>query len=360
MVASTGSQLEFVTAVSTPIRVGLIGYGYAGRVFHAPLLGAEPRMSLVAVGSSDPAKVRAELRDVQIADAEQVLAMDGIDLVVIAAPNDVHVSLARKAIEAGKHVVVDKPFALDVAEARGLIECANAHGRLLSVFHNRRWDSDYLTIGGAIRKGLIGEVLHFESHLDRFRPVVRDRWRERSAAGGGIWFDLGPHLIDQALQLFGMPRRVTADVALQRSGALTDDWAHVILDYGERRVILHTSMLVAGGVNRFIVHGTTGSMVKRAADLQEAHILAGLRPGEAGWGQDPDPLVVYDSEGTARQIEAVAGDQCNYYAGLAAALIDGGPNPVPPEEALSVMVVLEAAMRSAATGTVATVAAYDA
>lgn len=333
------------------IRVGLIGYGFAGKTFHAPLIGAEAGLDLVAVASSDAAKVHADWPGVAVfGDPIELATSDSVDLVVVASPNDTHAPLARAALLAGKHVVVDKPFTLDMAEARDLIAVAEAEGRLLSVFHNRRWDSDYLSVKSAIDDGLVGRVAHFESHIDRFRPEVRQRWREGAGPGSGIWFDLGPHLVDQALQLFGMPARVTASLAQLRGGAVTDDWAHVVLDYDARRVVLHASMLVAGGSPRFMVHGDAGSVVKRAADGQERQLLAGMTPGAEGWGTDDDALVVYDREGVAREVAATSGDQRRYYAGIAAAIADGAPNPVPPGKALAVMAVIEAAARSAARG----------
>ncbi|VDA08080.1 scyllo-inositol 2-dehydrogenase (NADP(+)) [Klebsiella pneumoniae] len=199
-------------------------------------------------------------------------------------PNATHAPLARLALNAGKHVVVDKPFTLDMQEAR-----ADRHGgekqRLLSVFHNRRWDGDYLGIRQMIEQGTLGAVKHFESHFDRFRPEVRVRWREQNVPGSGLWFDLGPHLIDQALQLFGLPQSVQGNIATLRDGAEINDWAHVVLNYPAHKVILHCSMLVAGGSSRFTVHGDKGSVIKARADQQESQLLAGVVPGSAGWGR---------------------------------------------------------------------------
>lgn len=335
---------------STPLRVGLIGYGYAGKTFHAPLIAATPGFALIAVASSDAAKVHADLPTIDVTDAQALIARDDIDLVVIASPNDTHAPLARAALEAGKHAVVDKPFALDLVEASELIVLASERERLLSVFHNRRWDSDFLGMKQAIADGLIGRVVHFESHIDRFRPEVRRRWREGAGPGAGLWFDLGPHLIDQALQLFGMPERVQANLAEQRGGALSDDWAHVVLDYAHGlRVILHAGMLVAGGSTRYVVHGERGSLVKREADRQEAQLKAGIVPGAEGWGADPDAMLYYDGNAPAREVPTPPGDQRQYYIGVERALRGLGPNPVPAQEALDVMIVLEAAQRSART-----------
>lgn len=335
---------------SRPLRVGLLGYGFAGKTFHAPLVSAVEGLSLHAVASRDAGKVHADFPGVRVhAKPEALIADDAIDLVVVATPNDTHAPLAHAALAAGRHVVVDKPFALDLAEARGLIVAAERAGRQLQVFHNRRWDSDYLTVRAAIESGALGRVTHFETKIDRFRPQVRDRWREQAVPGAGIWFDLGPHLIDQALQLFGLPDSVFASLALQRDGALTDDWAHAVLAYGGRRVLVHAGMLVAGGSARFVVHGTAGSAVKRAADGQEAQLLAGMRPGAPGWGEDGDALLLY-GEGGERQVPATPGDQRGFYAAVAAALRGESAPPVRPVEALAVMAVLEAGAASAREG----------
>ncbi|GAB3092678.1 oxidoreductase [Lysobacter terrae] len=273
-----------------------------------------------------------------------------IDLVVIATPNDTHFSLAQAALRAGKHVVVDKPLTPSLSEACELSATAEAHGRLLSVFHNRRWDSDFLSVRQAMHEGLIGEVRHFESRIERFRPQVRDRWRERPGPATGLWWDLGPHLVDQALALFGWPDTVQANLARQRSGATTEDWAHVVLGFGAIRAVLHAGMLAAIPGPRFIVHGTRGSMVKTQPDRQEQQLVAGLRPGDQQWGTDPDPLQWRRDDGPTETRAAIPGDQSRFYVELAEAIAGQGPNPVPPVEAIRVMAVMEAAMLSATDG----------
>jgi predicted dehydrogenase len=343
---------EKINDLEDPIRVALIGYGFAGRTFHAPLIAATPRLVLVAVASRNDAKVHVDWPEVDvIADPLQAVTDERVDMVVIASANDTHAPLTRAALEAHKHVVVDKPFTLNLGEARELVALAARYDRLLSVFQNRRWDSDYLGVKRVIEQGMLGAVTHFESHFDRFRPQVRERWREIIGPGSGLWFDLGPHLIDQALQLFGLPDRIQANFAKQRDDAQVGDWAHVLLEYGSRRAILHASMLVAGGSPRFIVHGSKGSLVKQHQDQQEAQLLAGCRPGDPGWGEDPDTLLYYDgSGGEPRALPTPPGDQRRFYAAVRDALRGGGANPVPPIEAVAVMAVIEAAVESAATG----------
>ncbi|HEX7814039.1 oxidoreductase [Dyella sp.] len=337
--------------MAAAIHVALIGYGYAGKTFHAPLITGVPGLALTSVVSRDAAKVHADLPDVQVmAEPSQAFTHPDIDLVVIASPNDTHAPLAHAALEAGKHVVVDKPFALDVTQARALAGTAYKHDRVLSVFQNRRWDSDFLGVRQGIDSGRLGDVVHFESHIDRFRPQVRARWREQAGAGTGLWYDLGPHLVDQALVLFGLPDQVMASLAVQRADGETPDWAHVVLIYGQRRVVLHASMLVAGGSPRFVVHGTRGSAVKYLPDPQEAQLLAGVRPGQATWGEDEDALVFHDGAGGISRELVPLGDQRRYYQALRDALLGQGSNPVTPAQAITVMMVLEAAIAAAAQG----------
>jgi len=336
------------------VKVGLIGYGYAGKTFHAPLIAATPGLALSAVATTRADAVSSRWTAVDIESTPAALiARSDLDLIVIATPNDTHAPLASAALEAGKHVVVDKPFALDLAQARTLVAAAERCDRQLCVFHNRRWDSDFLSVRAAIADGVVGAVRHFESHFDRFRPQVRDRWREQAGPGAGVWYDLGPHLIDQALVLFGLPDAVQADLAVQRTEAKVDDWAHVILRYADRRVILHADMLAADGGARFVVRGEEGGLVKRRPDQQEAQLLAGMTPGEAGWGDDADDLMVFDGAGRETRRPATPGDQRGFYAAVAAAIRGEAAGPVPPIQALAVMAVLEAAITAARAGATA-------
>jgi predicted dehydrogenase len=335
-----------------PLNVALVGYGYVGKTFHAPLIAATPGLALRVVVSSDPAKVAADLPEVRVVpDLAEALADPAIDLVVIATPNALHAPQAIAALNAGKHVVVDKPFALDAAEAATMADAANAAGKLLTVFHNRRWDSDFLTLKRLIADGSLGEVVQYESHFDRFRPVVRDRWRERAGPGSGAWMDLGPHLLDQALVLFGEPLAVAADVGIQRPGAGADDYFHVTLRYPTLRVILHGSLLTAASDLRLAVHGTGGSFVKHGLDPQEAQLKAGMVPGAPGWGRDSRHGVLTTVENDVQVHADVSPEPADYrafYAGVREAILHGAPSPVPVEEALRVMRLLDLTEQAAA------------
>lgn len=276
------------------IRVALIGYGYAGQTFHLPLLTHVKGLRVTHVVSS---KANLKLRDIRVTPAaDEVFGDPELELVVIATPNDSHFRLARHALLAGKNVIVDKPFTITVAEAQELIALANKSQRLLSVFHNRRWDADFLTVQQLLGKGRLSEVMHFESHFDRFRPQVQQRWRERAGPGSGVWFDLGSHLADQAMQLFGTPDSIYADLAVQRRSATATDYFHVVMEYGARRVILHAGSLVAAEIPRFALHGTGGSYIKYGLDTQEEALKRGKVPGRTGWGKRPAPRDSFHAE----------------------------------------------------------------
>lgn len=342
------------------IRVALIGFGYAGRVFHAPLISATPGLKLAVIGSRQQDRVASAYPEAQVvADPLEAVRHPDVDLVVIATPNDSHASLADAALGAGKHVVVDKPFTITLAEARALAArsatagAGAGAGRVLSVFQNRRWDSDFLAVARELAVGRIGEVVEFRSEMSRYRPVVRDRWRERPGPGSGIWYDLGSHVIDQALVLFGPPDTVRADLEIQRNGGTTIDWFHAILGYGPKRVVLVSSMIAADSAIRFIVRGARGSLVKHHGDPQEDQLVRGEKPGSPGWGQDPDPVIlVRGPPETLVEIPAPAGNYLAYYSLLRDAILGKGELPVTPAQATTVMAVVEAGIRSSEEGRV--------
>jgi len=336
--------------VAHPVRTALVGFGYAGRTFHAPLIAACPDMELEAVVSRQAEAVAEAWPQTRVLAAfEDVLADPAIDLIVLATPNDLHAGQAEAALKAGKAVVVDKPFTLTADQARRLATLAEERGQLLSVFHNRRWDADFLTLQALIAEDRLGPVVRFENSFNRWRPEVRDRWREGDGPGAGIWYDLGPHLIDQALVLFGRPLGVTCDLATLRPGGRATDYAHAVLRYADKRVILHADMVTPAPEARFAVHGARASWLKAGLDVQEDQLKSGLAPDAAGWGVDPRPGVVLDgATGAADAVKGPSGDYPAYYAAVASAIRERAPNPVPPGEAVAVMEVLEAGLLSAA------------
>lgn len=331
------------------VKAALIGYGYASKAFHAPLLTNVPGILLTTVVSSDPCKVKSVLPDVQVVSTPED-AFLASDLVVIATPNTSHFDLAHRALMAGKHVVVDKPFTITSVEACELIGLAAKSKRLLSVFHNRRWDSDFLTLRKLMADGKLGNVVHYESHFDRYRPQVGHRWRELAAPGSGIWYDLGPHLLDQAFQLFGLPQAIFADLAMQREGAVAVDYFHVLLRYPGTRALLHGGNLVSGGMPRFAVHGTIASYIKYGLDPQEDAMNAGHQPGTVGWGVDQQDGTLYNGASKAQEtVATVPGNYLEYYAQVRDAILHGAPNPVPAEDALAVTQALELGVESSKT-----------
>ncbi len=337
--------------MSDSIRVGLIGYGYASKTFHAPLIAGTPGMALAAVSSSDATKVHADWPTVPVVSEPKNLFNDpNIDLIVIPTPNDTHFPLAKAALEAGKHVVVDKPFTVTLSQARELDALAKSLGRLLSVFHNRRWDSDFLTVKALLSEGTLGEITFFESHFDRFRPQVRNRWREQAGPGSGIWYDLAPHLLDQAVNLFGLPVSMTVDLAQLRPGAQTTDYFHAILSYPQRRIVLHGTMVAAAESARYIIHGTRGSYVKFGLDPQEDRLKNGERLPQEDWGYDMRDGVVTKVEGETLVEETLLtspGNYPAYYAAVRDALNGTGENPVPASQAIQIMELIELGIESA-------------
>ncbi|SEB48286.1 oxidoreductase [Terriglobus roseus] len=338
---------------SEPVRVALLGYGYVGKTFHAPLIQAIDGLELALVGSSRPDAVHERIPGVRVSPVATAATDTDVDLVVIATPNDSHFPLAAAALRAGKHVVVDKPFTITLEEAESLAGIAQEHGRMLSVFHNRRWDSEILATKQVLQAGVLGDVTHYEVHMDRYRPNVRQRWREDRGPGSGLWFDLGPHMIDQTLHLFGMPLAVQGSLATLRRGGQTDDWGHAVLHYPHMRAVLHASLLVSGGGPRTQVHGTLGSWAKFGADTQEPQLQQCMSPNDPAFGIDPDEGIFYDgATGVQTPTPSPTGCQQRFYEGMRDAITSGGPLPIPTEDAIQVMRVLEGFYASAREGRV--------
>lgn len=347
----------------TPLRVALIGFGAAGTYFHAPFIASTPGLTLAAVVTRDSgraAQARAEYPGVTILEraADIWRAPREFDLVVVAAPNVAHVPLATEAIRAGLPVVVDKPLAVTAADARALIALASERHVPLTVFQNRRFDGDFQTLKQLLADGAIGDPLRFESRFERWRPVPKGGWRESGAPedGGGLLMDLGSHLIDQALQLFGPVSSVYCELDRRRGIDVDDDVFVALTHAGGVRSHLWMSVLASQLGPRFRVLGTTGSYVKFGLDMQEDALRAGLRPGGATWGDEPaERWGVAGAGDDVTPVQTRQGHYGRFYATVAAALRDGTPMPVDPEESLRVLEIIEAARRSATTRTVAAV-----
>ena len=318
------------------IGVGLIGYGMAGRVFHAPLIAAVDGLELRAI-----VKGRRD-------DVEGMLGDARVELVVIATPNTSHFDLARRALRAGKHVVVDKPFTVTSEEARQLVTLAREKGRVLSVFQNRRWEGDFLTIRQLIERGVFGRIVMFEARFDRFRNAPKpNAWRETSDPGSGILYDLGSHLIDQVLFLFGEPRSVSADVRRERDFGGSDDAFDIWMEYPRMRAVLRAGMLVREPAWRYTVRGTAATFVKSGKDPQEEQLRGGLTPRDAGFGVEPrEQWGTLYTDGGEERIETLPGNYAAFYENVRDAIAGGAPLEVDPSTAITTIEIIERASAS--------------
>jgi predicted dehydrogenase len=347
------------------MRVALIGYGIGGAVFHAPLIAATPGLELSAVVTRDPdrqAAVRARYPDCRLVDDAQRLwqGTDRPDVVVVATPNDAHVPLALAAVRAGLPVVVDKPLAITPADGERLVAAAREADVPLTVFHNRRFDGDLLTVRRLLDAGTLGQIHRFESRFERWRPEPRPgAWREAepAASGGGLLLDLGSHLVDQAMLLFGRPRRVYAEVDVRREGVRGDDDVFVALEHpGGVRSHLWASAVAAQFGPRFRVLGSAAAYVKHGLDGQEEALQSGASPDDDGFGTEPPASYgyLYGEGEEPRVVPTERGEYLRFYVALEAALRGEGSLPVAASDAVEVLRVLAAAAASAASGEVVT------
>ena len=336
-----------------PIRVGIIGFGNAGRLIHAPLIRATSGFALAAISSSRVESVRETAPDVTAyANAHAMLAAPDIDLIVVATPPESHATWASASLRAGKHVLVEKPFAVHASEAAGILALAQSVDRMVTVFHNRRFDSCFQSVRTVIESGALGRINHYESQYNRFNQTVNDDWKAPAQPGSGLWFDTGVHIVDQTIQLFGLPEAIGMATAHNRSGSAADDWCHAVLHFSDKRAVLHCSMLVAGGVPRFAVHGDTASVLKHVADIQGRQLWSGMAPDAPGYGRDDDPPVLIGADGSRTPQPVAAGDYRGFFRALGQAIRGEGPNPTTPRDMLGVMAVLEAGVASAREGRV--------
>ena len=335
------------------VQVGLIGFGLGGRVFHAPIIRAVPGLQLAAIVERSGDSARAAYPDVRVVrSVSELLSIDSIELVVVTTPNPTHLDLARQCLEAGRHVVVDKPFTTTSAEAEELVRLAQARNRLITVYHNRRWDGDFLTLRRIVQEASLGRLVLFESHMERYRPMLKaEAWRELPKPGSGLWFDLGPHLLDQAWALFGQPAAMTADLRAERDGAVVDDAFDVVLHYARMRVLIRSNLLTCVPGPRFRLNGSRGSFVKYGSDPQEEALKRGETPDQPNWGQEPEEnwgtLSLTEGEAiTQTRIPTETGDYRRYYQNVRDAIVSGAPLDVSPQHGLRIMQALELAIES--------------
>jgi len=343
-------------AISSPIRTGVIGFGTSGRVFHSPFISGNPEFSLDLIVTADPER-RAQAShlypDAQIvATADNLLdRADELDVVVIGSPSGTHVDLANAALDAGLAVVVDKPFSITPEQGRALIEKAQRLGLLLTVFQNRRWDGDFLTLRSLLADGALGQVRRFESRFEWWKPVQAKSWKAEATSleGGGVLYDLGAHLIDQALQLFGPVDDVYAEVLTRREGGAADDDTFVALHHGSG-VQSHLWMngMAAKVGPRFHVLGSTAGYTKWGLDGQESALKGGALPTDEGYGVEAESTWgVLGIDGALTKVPTTRGDYGAFYVGLADALLRGAPEPVDPRDALRVIEIIERVHRLA-------------
>ncbi|HEX8634244.1 MAG TPA: oxidoreductase [Pyrinomonadaceae bacterium] len=335
------------------IGVGLIGYGMAGRVFHAPVITSLPALRLKTVVERRGIASRERYPWVEVVtDAEALWADEEIALVVVATPNSSHFELARQALSAGKHVVVEKPFTDTSEQAQQLIDLAFERKRLISVHQNRRWDGDFLTVRQLLSAQHLGRLVAYESRFDRFRNYRRpNAWREQEGVGNGILYDLGSHLIDQALVLFGLPQSVTADVRIQREWARAADDFELTLHYENLKVTLGAGMLAREPGARFSLHGTEGSFVKYGTDPQEDALKHGRTPAEPDWGTEPEAMWGKLNTGLGGlhftgRLETLPGSYQSYYQNIAGVIAGREELAVKPAEAKNTIRIIELALQS--------------
>ena len=351
------------------IQVAIIGYGAAGKVFHAPIISGVRGLQLACICTSKADVVHADWPQVRTVPTPEGVWRDAsIDLVVIASPTNTHHALAKAALLAGKHVVIDKPCTVTLAETAHLLAVAKAQQRTLTVFQNRRFDADFLALQQVLASGQLGRIVHFESHFDRYRVVLPSKWREQDIPGSDLWLDLGAHLVDQALQLFGVPDDIMLDLAQQRDNTLTNDYFHAQLRYPSQpnttqsslRVVLHASSCVTTSGPRFSVHGIQGSFTKYGLDVQEDALKAGARPqlnNLGDWGRDPlvGTIALQPSGGPANWSASLAapdvpGNYLQYYVQLRDHLLGQGSAPVTAQQVHQVMAMLSRGEQSAREG----------
>ncbi|HKO11582.1 MAG TPA: Gfo/Idh/MocA family oxidoreductase [Acidobacteriaceae bacterium] len=339
------------------IRVGVIGFGLAGRYFHAGVIQGTAGLELACIVQRSGDEAARAYPGVAVArSVDELLADSSIRLVIIATPNDSHDKLASECLREGRHVVVDKPFTLSTAEAAGLIRMARERKLLLSVYQNRRWDGDFQTVRQILAGGELGRIVAFESHFDRFRPAPRrERWRESGGLGGGILWDIGPHLIDQALVLFGTPRWLTASVRIERDGAVVDDAWDILLEYEKPHsftALLRSTLTACIPGPRFVLHGMRGSFMKWGLDAQEEQLNSGMTYESPGIGEQPESAwgELRLCEGGTRRVPTLRGDYRAFYANVRDALLGRSELEVTPEQAWRTIRLIELARESSRDG----------
>ncbi len=332
------------------INTAIIGFGLSGRVFHAPFVHTHPGFNLKKVVERHNSQSKKIYPYVEVVrDYTDLLKDENIDLIVVATENTLHHRMAKESLLAGKNVIVEKPFTVTTAEAEDLIEVSEKTGKKIFVYQNRRWDGDFLTVKKIINHGLLGDIQYYEAHFDRYKPgLTPGKWRDEKKPGGGILYDLGSHLIDQALQLFGKPENIISDIQSQRDGSIVDDYFRLEMFYPETKVVLTAGMMVKEPGPRFIIHGTAGSFIKYGIDPQEEALASGKMPQGENWGVEDEKnwgflITESDDEQVDGRIVTEPGNYMGFYENVYDVLINNGVRDVKPDEAKEVIKIIEMA-----------------
>jgi predicted dehydrogenase len=335
------------------IKVGVAGYGISAKVFHIPFITTMEEYELVTVLERSKNESQEKFPQVKIARSiDELVADPETDLIVITTPNDTHFPYAAKALKAGKHVVLEKPFTNTIEEARELIEIGRSSGKVFSVYQNRRYVNDFMTIKDLLSQNVLGDIHEFSANYDRYRAEPRpNAWREEPKIGSGILYDLGPHVIDQALMLFGHPKYITADIRSQRPHARVDDYFNIWLDYGFTKVVLHSGMLIREPGPRYMVQGTKGSYIKYGDDPQEARLREGDLPLGEDWGREAEEFdgllhTEIDGQVVRKKIPSLKGNFGLYYKNLYNSIVNGAPLQERPEHGYNTIRIIELAFES--------------
>ncbi len=332
------------------VNVGLIGYGLSGRIFHGAIISSIEGFHIKSILTNNPNRFKQVRKDLPnatvVSHLDDILNDDTIDLVVISTPNTSHYELAEKALKAGKNIIVEKPFTITTHDALRLMDLEHDTKKFISVYQNRRFDGDFLTVKNLIKEEKLGRLVEVESHFDRFRNSFKDNaWREKDIPGSGVLYDLAPHLIDQALNLFGLPQEVYADISKQRRGPV-DDHFEIILYYTELKVTLKAGMLVKEETPRFKLYGTEGTFVKYGLDVQEQQLKDDLRPGDDTYGEDSEEQYGILNTTERTQIQTEIGDYRIYYRNIYNVITNDEKLIITSKDGFNVMRIIEAAFHS--------------
>lgn len=350
-----------MTCTIKTIQTGLVSFGLSGQIFHAPFISAHPHFELTAICERSKNLSREKYPQARVVRSfDELLAMDELELIVVNSPDTTHYDFVRRALEAGKNVVVEKPITRTAAQAAELAALARSRGLMLSVFQNRRWDGDFLTVQSLLQAGTLGRLVEFQSNFPLYKPQVNlNEWRETGQDGAGVTYDLGAHLVDQAVQLFGLPRAVYADIALLRDGSRVDDYCLIRLlgsaKAPELRITLKAGYLMCAREPRFVLHGTEGSYVKYGLDQQEACLRRGLLPGHPQWGEEDENLwgelyTEVDGKEMREKRTTLRGSYISYYDNLYRHLRHNEPLLTDAADVANVIRILEVACLSSEVG----------